>query len=119
MNISIDFPDFERLIASLGQTIADAVAEAGCDAEKTLSQIREASRFAHVQARLLDRVSEALAGEVLVNDDNVRIVQALGQPVGRDEEIRVCVTAFLRRFDVEGQILLRSGNMWAWSSGMR
>lgn len=70
MNISIDFPDFERLIASLGQTIADAVAEAGCDAEKTLSQIREASRFAHVQARLLDRVSEALAGEVLVNDDS-------------------------------------------------
>ena len=70
MNINLTFPDLERLVASLGLTIADAVAEAGCDAEKTLSQIREASRFAHVQARLLDRVSEALAGEVLVNDDS-------------------------------------------------
>lgn len=70
MQINLTFTDLERLIASLGLTITDAVAEAGCDAEKTLPQIREAASFAHVQARLLDRVSEALAGELVVSDDS-------------------------------------------------
>lgn len=83
MNITLTFPDLERLIASLGLTITDAVAEAGCDAEKTLSQIREASRFAHVQARLLDRVSEALAGEVLVSDDDTDDQRELRAAVAR------------------------------------
>jgi hypothetical protein len=64
MRIPINFPDAERLVASLGLSITDYVAEAGCDAEKTLLCLREAAAFAHVQARLLDRLSEAVAGEV-------------------------------------------------------
>lgn len=63
MQIPLSFQDAERLIASLGLSIADLVAEAGSDAERTFEQMREASAYAHVLARLLDRLTEALAGK--------------------------------------------------------
>jgi len=69
MKIPMNFTDAEQLVASLGLSITDCVAEAGADAEKTLECLRQASAFAHVQARLLDNLATVIAGEVLVCDD--------------------------------------------------
>lgn len=69
MKIPMNFPDAQRLSASLGLSITDCVAQAGASPDRTLLCLREAAAYAHVQARLLDNLATVVAGDELVCDD--------------------------------------------------
>ena len=66
MQVPINFRSAELLSCSLCQSITDAMAQAGADAEDTLPKLREASMFAHELARFLDSLAEGISAEVVV-----------------------------------------------------
>ena len=70
MKIPINFRSAEILTQSLCITITDCVCEAGCDAEVTVEKLHQATTFAHELARFLDNISQAVRGEVVVDDDD-------------------------------------------------